>query len=412
MIAAENPDADTVAAQRLPCFSIVVPTFNESENVGELVKQLTAAVPSEVSFEVLFADDSTDDTPATIGQIRPPERVSVRLLHRDRPVGGLGGAVLAGLREVLADRVVVIDGDLQHPPALVPVLLETLDRRHADIVVASRYLADGDPEGLANRYRRLVSQASTIASRALFPRRLRNVTDPMSGFFAIRRSSVDLDRLRPIGYKIMLEVLVRGRLEHAVEVPYRFGERYAGESKSSLREGLRFLRHLVVLRCDLRSSPDRYPPGGTGRHVPWSGVTDLPRCDGALPRGRARLGLDIVNVLICSWSRSSVIFIRWSRQTYGPPRAHSPTRGRALGPGRAYHWEPRPLTRSEPHPTSPVPPCVPRSGPPTRCGRAHAAGSALGAAEAPIRVRLSQIETHTRSVPAVYPQARTSMYHG
>jgi dolichol-phosphate mannosyltransferase len=93
-----------------------------------------------------------------------------------------------------------------------------------------------------------VSQSSTTVTRALFPRRLAAVSDPMSGFFAVRRRALRLEDLRPLGFKIMLELVVRNGIERIVEVPFTFGERFAGESKSSLREGARFVRHLCALR--------------------------------------------------------------------------------------------------------------------------------------------------------------------
>jgi putative flippase GtrA len=141
-----------------------------------------------------------------------------------------------------------MDGDLQHPPEVVPELLGATRDDSVDAVVASRYRGSGDTAGLAGWLRRLVSRASGTLARLAFPRRLQAVTDPMSGFFAVRRSAVDCAALRPDGYKIMLEILLRNRLERIEEVSYRFQPRSAGRSKASVREGLRFLRHLTRLR--------------------------------------------------------------------------------------------------------------------------------------------------------------------
>ncbi|MFD6419076.1 glycosyltransferase [Streptomyces sp. NPDC060194] len=228
--------------------TIVVPTFNESGNVGELLRQITAGVPARVPCEVVFVDDSTDDTPWVIEQAAQDCPFPVSVIHRDAPDGGLGGAVVEGLRVASSEWVVVMDADLQHPPDLVPELVAHGEMERAELVVASRYVAGGSRAGLAGGYRVAVSRAATWLAKGLFPRRLGGISDPMSGFFAIRRSAVTADLLKPLGYKILLEVAVRARPRAVAEVPFTFRDRFAGESKSTAKEGLRFLRHLVELR--------------------------------------------------------------------------------------------------------------------------------------------------------------------
>ncbi|MCK8679940.1 glycosyltransferase [Streptomyces lichenis] len=232
--------------------TLVIPTFDESANIRELLRRVAESVPGHLPCEVLFVDDSTDDTPAVIAEAATSCPFPVTVLHRERPEGGLGGAVVAGLAAATADWVVVMDGDLQHPPHLVPELVATGERRGADLVVASRYLPGGSRAGLAGGYRVAVSRCATWLARGLFPRALAAISDPMSGFFAIRRSAVTDavtgDELKPLGYKILLELAVRCRPERVAEAPFVFQDRYAGESKSTAREGLRFLRHLVELR--------------------------------------------------------------------------------------------------------------------------------------------------------------------
>lgn len=232
-------------------YTVVIPTYNESDNIAELLAQLAEALPvppGGPAPRLLFVDDSTDQTPAVIREAARDCPLHVTLLHRDEPVGGLGGAVTEGLRAADGEWAVVMDADLQHPPQLVPELVATGRCAGADLVVASRYASGGSPGGLAGGYRRAVSGSSTLLAKLLFARELRRISDPMSGFFALRLSAVDLAGLRPLGYKILLELAVRGRLRRVAEVPYRFGTRFAGESKSGLREGLRFLRHLTGLR--------------------------------------------------------------------------------------------------------------------------------------------------------------------
>ena len=223
-----------------------MPTYNEAPNVGELVRRVTAAV-SGLDAEIIFVDDSTDDTPAVIRTIAQDAALPVRLIHREQRTGGLGGAVVEGFRAASADACLVMDGDLQHPPEKIPEMLERFGEGDVDIVVASRYAGGGTAHGLADRSRVLVSKASTAVTKAMFPLRLRDVTDPMTGFFLVSRSAVDLDGLRPQGFKILLEILVR-RTFRVAEVPFHFADRHAGESKASLRQGVHFLAQLAALR--------------------------------------------------------------------------------------------------------------------------------------------------------------------
>jgi dolichol-phosphate mannosyltransferase len=239
-----------------PAISLVVPTFNEAANIDELLSRICAALPPDApgagAVDVLFVDDSTDNTPEVVrdAALRCPIPVAVH--HRPEPHGGLGGAVVEGIARTTATWIVVMDADLQHPPGLIPELIAAGERTGAELVVASRYADGGSRQGLAGGYRMLVSGASTLVAKAVFPRALHAVSDPMSGFFAIRREAVERglsgEGLRPLGYKILLELAVRCRPRGVAELPYEFGERFAGESKSTLKEGLRFLRHLALLR--------------------------------------------------------------------------------------------------------------------------------------------------------------------
>lgn len=233
--------------------TVVVPTFNEGPNVAELVRRLDEALDGMPGSAVLFVDDSRDDTPAVIERVAAGQRerggVPVRMIHRDVPDGGLSGAVVAGLRSVETEWAVVMDGDLQHPPELAPVLAARGQDGALDVVVASRYIGGGDAGGLDGYWRRTVSTTSALLARSMFPLRLRNVTDPLTGFFAVRIGALDLDALRPRGFKILLEVLARGKRPLSVgEEPFVFGERYAGSSKATLRMGLRYLEQLASLR--------------------------------------------------------------------------------------------------------------------------------------------------------------------
>ena len=226
--------------------TVVVPTYNEAGNVVELVRRISNALAG-VRAEVLFVDDSTDGTADVVAEVAREASLPVRVIHRDSPVNGLGGAVVEGFRAARAPLCVVMDGDLQHPPEKIPDLLARMHERDVDIVAASRYVGGGDASGLADSTRRLVSRGSTAVTRAMFPVRLRHVTDPMTGFFAIDISRLNLATLKPRGFKILLETIVRTNLRVA-EIPFEFADRFAGESKASLLQGARFFQQLALLR--------------------------------------------------------------------------------------------------------------------------------------------------------------------
>ena len=226
--------------------TVIVPTFNEAPNVAELVRRVGEATRG-LGVEMLFVDDSTDDTADVVRVVAPTAELPVRVIHRDEPVGGLGGAVLEGVRASSTPYFLVMDGDLQHPPELIPSLVARVQERDVDVVVASRYIGDGSSAGLSGVVRQAVSSTSTAVTRAMFPVRLRDCSDPMTGFFAVRKAAVDLDTLRPRGFKILLEILARHPMR-VVEVPFVFGSRYAGESKANLAQGVHFMWQLAGLR--------------------------------------------------------------------------------------------------------------------------------------------------------------------
>jgi dolichol-phosphate mannosyltransferase len=243
---------DLSSVESAPDLTVVVPTRNERDNVARLTERLDA-LSRRQPLEVLFVDDSADDTPKVIQDRARQRLLAIRLIHRPkhRRTGGLGGAVCTGLREARSEWVCVMDADLQHPPEVIVALVEEARRSGADVVVGSRYCAGGEA-GELSALRRLVSRGSALVARALFPRRLRGVSDPMSGFFVVRRAAIDLSLLRPRGFKILLEILLCGRRLATSDVGYRFGERHAGESKASVREGLRYLARLAELRAGAR----------------------------------------------------------------------------------------------------------------------------------------------------------------
>jgi len=228
--------------------SVIIPTKNEAGNIEPLLTRLESAT-SGIPTQVVFVDDSSDDTPQVIQAMQGRFSLEVTLIIRppNRRGNGLGGAVVEGFRVARAPWVCVMDGDLQHPPELIPQLLKQAEQTGADVVVGSRLAPGGDVSSLGRR-RTLVSHALAMATRATFPVQLRKVTDPLSGLFLARRAAVNLDCLRPDGFKILLEILIRCPNLSVSEIPIQFGHRNAGQSKASIREVLRFFRLLFRLR--------------------------------------------------------------------------------------------------------------------------------------------------------------------
>jgi dolichol-phosphate mannosyltransferase len=225
--------------------TLVIPTYNERANIAPLLAQVEAALVG-VSWDAVFVDDSTDGTDEVLARLAATDR-RIRLIHRDENRGGLAGAVVEGLAEVDGTYVCVLDADLQHPPECIPAMLGEARRTAADVVVASRYVRGGSAEGLAGPFRRFCSSGLKWLSRAAFPLRLARISDPLGGYFIVRRAILQGVALRPVGYKILLEILVRCQWQVAREVPYRFRPRRYGQTKATFRQGLLFLRHLGVL---------------------------------------------------------------------------------------------------------------------------------------------------------------------
>jgi glycosyltransferase involved in cell wall biosynthesis len=271
-------------SQPIPKLAVLVPTRNEAANIEELLRRISAAVTG-IPTEIVFVDDSDDDTPAVIRRVarqRGGGACLVSLIHRrgGQRTGGLGGAVVDGLRATDAPWVCVLDADLQHPPEVVPRLLAAAERERTDLAVASRYCGTGRTDGLGPA-RALISVACGSAAKLLFPMRLRDVTDPMSGFFLVRRSAVRLDGLRPRGFKILLELLVRHGGLRATEIGYTFADRHAGESKGTLREGFTYLGALAGLRLGRGAPPPARTMDGAAAVEPLVPLTRHTRTVGA-----------------------------------------------------------------------------------------------------------------------------------
>ena len=227
--------------------SLIVPTYNERQNIEQLVARTgkTLAATGE-PFELILVDDNSPDGTADEVRRLQPERPWLKLLVRENE-RDLSTAVLAGWKMAQGEILGAMDGDLQHPPEILLKLMEAMRQARGEIVVASRNVEHGSVSDWKFR-RRIISWTATLLAVVLLPTKIRRVKDPMSGFFLLRRTVVEGRTLKPLGYKILLEVLARGKYAKAVEVPYVFEERARGGSKISLVQVWRYLVHLMRIR--------------------------------------------------------------------------------------------------------------------------------------------------------------------
>lgn len=232
--------------------SVVVPTRNERDNILPLLEALHSALHG-LHVEVIFVDDSDDDTPAIIENVAKTMSSSlfaIYLEHRlagEARAGGLATAVVHGMNRAQAEYLAVLDADLQHPPALLRVFYNHAVVQNADLVLASRYIKGGSYQGLDGVGRRFISISLKWLAKLLFPKKLLRISDPLGGFFLLRRSLLSGVSLRPIGYKILLEVLIRCSWQRVLEIPYHFQARTYGQSKANMRQGILALQHMQRL---------------------------------------------------------------------------------------------------------------------------------------------------------------------
>jgi hypothetical protein len=242
-------------ASQAPALSVIVPTRNEADNIRPLIVRLERALAG-IDAEVLIVDDSDDATAEIACQVAAFPALPIRVHARPPRLrqGGLGGAVLVGLSEALGPVCIVMDADLQHPPELLETLLRA-SHTGVDFVVASRYLDGGGTEGLDGWYRQAVSRLAIWAAKRVLRPELAGVSDPMSGFFLVRKSCLDLSCLNPKGFKLLLELLIHNPQASVAEVSYTFGTRHSGISKAGFKEGLTYVNRLAKLRAQARRAP-------------------------------------------------------------------------------------------------------------------------------------------------------------
>jgi len=221
--------------------TIIIPTYNEKENLPILVKSIFDVFQKNfLNGEVIIVDDNSPDGTGRIADELSSGNNKIKVLHR-KGKEGLSSAVMEGFRHVTGEIIGVMDADLSHPPEVIPELVRSILDGESEFVIASRY---NNNEKIENWpiARKIISRGATLLAKPLS-----NVSDPMSGFFFIKRNVIEGIELSPIGYKIMLEILVKGKYNGIKEVQFIFKDRYKGESKLNWKEHLNYMQHLMRL---------------------------------------------------------------------------------------------------------------------------------------------------------------------
>lgn len=228
-------------------FSLIVPTYNERENITDVIQILSELLDDIFpnNYELIIVDDDSPDRTWELAQSCMSDYPNLRVIHR-RDGRGLSSAVIRGWQEANGLYLGVIDGDLQHPPEVLSQLIMALENG-ADLAVASRHIEGGGVSEWS-LLRRFLSRGAQMLGLILLPRVIGRLSDPMSGYFMVRRSAIANKKLHPLGYKILIEVLARGDIQEIAEVPYVFRERNAGNSKVTSKQYWEYLHHLIRLR--------------------------------------------------------------------------------------------------------------------------------------------------------------------
>ena len=245
-------EAGTASGPLCPPVSLVLPTYNEVQNLPRLIPRLVSVLEREgMWFEIIVVDDdSPDGTWALADEMALTDR-RLRVIRR-RGERGLATAVVAGWRAAQGEILGVMDADLQYPPEGLPELLRAMgEDAGVDVVVASRYAPGARPESWSPR-REIVSRVAILLAKIALPKALSRLRDPNAGYFLIRRRVIEDVDLHPLGYKILIEVLARGHWQRIVEIPHAYEGRHEGQSKLGLRQTVEFLAHLARLVWDTR----------------------------------------------------------------------------------------------------------------------------------------------------------------
>lgn len=246
---AEQPDPLNTSDYPI-LFSLVLPTYNEGKTIQKLVHLLCQLLDGVIpdAYELIIVDDDSPDGTWELAAALLPDYPQLQVMRRVEE-RGLSTAVIRGWQVARGAVLGVIDADLQHPPEVLVQLWSEIERG-ADLAVASRHVEGGGVSEWS-LVRRFLSRGAQTLGLILLPGVIGRVCDPLSGYFLVRRNCLVGQTLSPVGYKILIEVLARGKVRRIGEVGYVFQERKAGESKVTWKQYVEYLRHLVRLRFDL-----------------------------------------------------------------------------------------------------------------------------------------------------------------
>ncbi|MBD2040801.1 glycosyltransferase [Microcoleus sp. FACHB-672] len=247
----DNSESYSQALSEQPIyFSLVIPAYNEGRNIQEIIKQLSELLDQVIpnNYELIVVDDDSPDFTWKLAQALMPEYPQLRVMRRQEE-RGLCTAVIRGWQAARGEILGVIDADLQHPPEVLLKLLAEIERG-ADLAVASRHVEGGGVSDWS-LMRRFLSRGAQLLGLIMLPEVISRVSDPMTGYFLVRRDVIAGKVMNPLGYKILIEVLGRGKIRWIAEVGYVFQERQEGESKVTWKQYLEYLQHLLRLRFSL-----------------------------------------------------------------------------------------------------------------------------------------------------------------
>ncbi|AJW69704.1 glycosyltransferase [Nitrosopumilus adriaticus] len=211
--------------------SIIIPTYNESQNILNILKSIGENIPKNILTQAIVVDDNSPDGTGKLvddylKNVKKIAGYTIDVIHRTTK-NGLSSAILSGIQRASGDTIVVMDSDLSHPPQIIPKMIDALKQYQCDLVIASRYITGGKILGW-NKKRQMISKTATIIAKKGLGVKIK---DPMSGFFAFKKNIIAGLNFDAIGYKILLEILVKKRGIQIKEIPYTFEDRKFGSSK-------------------------------------------------------------------------------------------------------------------------------------------------------------------------------------
>jgi len=227
--------------------SIIIPTYNESENIIKILHSIGEILPKNILTQAIVVDDNSPDGTGKLVEdylvnVKKMAYYTIEIIHR-KAKDGLGSAILKGIQQARGDTIVVMDSDFSHPPQIILKLIESIKKYQYDIAIASRYIQGGKIQGWSLK-RKIMSKFATMIAKNSLGIKTR---DPMSGFFAFKKNLIKGLSFDAIGYKILLEILVKTKGAKVKEIPYTFQDRQLGSSKISISVICDYIKSVLKL---------------------------------------------------------------------------------------------------------------------------------------------------------------------